>query len=105
MQEPIWKSMGVSEEPEIELARWRVFETEGGTRHFVGKRIQKGTGRVSSAIVQFDLAARLGTTLSGRQYVLVGEPGDDVAVDYVWELWASMNGITSARDVTHELFT
>ncbi|MGF6808581.1 hypothetical protein OKW30_003707 [Paraburkholderia sp. Clong3] len=104
MQALIWKPKGVSEEPEIELGRWRVFETDGGTRHFVGERIPIGTWRVSSSTVQLDLAARVGITASGRRYILVGASGADVEVDYVWDIWVSINGITSARNITYQLF-
>jgi len=100
---PIWKSQGLLEEPEIEISRWRVFETETGERHFVGVRAAQGTGRVSSSIIEFDILSRTGVTASGRRYVLVGEPGTDDEADYVWGLWARVNGVILARDVTYKL--
>jgi len=100
---PIWKSRGLLEEPEIEILRWRVFETETGERHFVGVHAAQGTGRVSSTIIEFDILSRTGVTASGRRYVLVGESATDDEADYVWGLWARLNGVIFARDVTYKL--
>ncbi len=101
-QLPIWNVRDVSEDPKVELVRWRVFETETGERHFVGLRPSLGTGRVSSAIIDFDPGSRTGTTSSGRRYVLMGPPCFDSDGDYTWALWSLINGVTSSRDVTDE---
>ena len=47
---PIWRGSEVTAEPEILLRDWRIMETEREERHFVGARVDSGTGRVSSAI-------------------------------------------------------
>lgn len=89
--------------PEVILVRWRVFETEGGERHFVGTRADRWTGRVSSAIVEFDMTTRTGVTRSGRRYVLEGASGMSVDADYTWSVWCRANGVSNYRDVTDSL--
>lgn len=102
---PLWKTRPVSEEPEIELLRWSVFETNDGQRHFVGA-MSGSRGRVSSAVVELDVTSRRGVTKTGRRYVLVGEPGFDLNAAYTWCAWMDINEIDSesVRNVTFELF-
>lgn len=100
----IWRSRPVGEVPEVVLQAWRVLETDSGERHFVGFRPDRGTGRVSSAIVSVDMSARIGITNSGRRYVLDGPPGAEVEDgDFVWAVWCQVNRVASYRDVTDEL--
>lgn len=101
----IWQSRPVEEVPEVVLVNWRVMETGDGGRHLVGIRPDRGTGRVSSVILELDMAARVGTTRSGRRYVLDGAPGpdEDGNADYVWAGWCQANHVTGYRDVTGEL--
>lgn len=101
----IWTSRSIEEVPEVALVRWRVFETEGGERHFVGTRPDRGTGRVSSAIVEFDARTCVGITRSGRRYVLDGAPGASVEGELTWAGWCQVNRVTGYRDVTDELLT
>lgn len=103
----IWQSRPVDQVPEVVLVNWRVMETADGSRHLVGIRPSRGTGRVSSAIVELDMAACVGTTRSGRRYVLDGTPGsdEDGNADYVWSGWCEVNRVTGYRDVTDELLT
>lgn len=95
-----WRCMPVSVEPEITLIEWRIMETECGERHFVGNRIGHSSGRVSSAIVTFDLERRVGVTISGRVYRLAGAPGQGSDADYVWSAWRVRNQVSSYADVT-----
>jgi hypothetical protein len=92
--------MPVSIEPEITLVEWRIMETERGQRHFVGNRIDRSSGRVSSAIVTFDLERRVGITASGRVYRLDGPPGKGSNADFVWSVWRVRNNVSSYADVT-----
>lgn len=102
----IWQSRSVAEVPEVELQAWRILETEAGDRHVVGFRPDRGTARVSSAIVSIDLAARVCITKSGRRYILDGPPGAYVEEgDYVWAEWCEVNRVTAYRDVTDEVLT
>lgn len=95
-----WRCMPVSIEPEITLIEWRIMETERGERHFVGTRIDGGSGRVSSAIMAFDLERRVGITTSGRVYRLSGAPGQGSDADYIWSVWRVRNEVSSYADVT-----
>lgn len=102
----IWQARPVADAPVIALRAWRVMETESGERHFVGTRPDRGTGRVSSTIVEFDARTHIGKTRSGRRYVLEGPPGPDASGDseYVWAAWCQVNHVASFRDVTNEVF-
>ncbi|WP_322046646.1 hypothetical protein [Paraburkholderia sp. J67] len=100
---PIWNIASVATEPEVSLLRWRVLEIDDGTRHFVGLDDRNFTGRVSSAIVAFDLATQRGKTLSNRVYQLVGDPGHADNADYVWQEWCAVNQVKSFSDVTKQL--
>ncbi len=100
---PIWSIASIAMEPEVSLVRWRVLEIDDGTRHFVGLNNRDLSGRVSSAIVAFDLAAQRGKTLSDRVYQLVGDPGHADNADYVWQAWCVVNQVKSFTDVTKQV--
>lgn len=100
---PIWKPRPASELPKIPLSRWRIFETEDGSRHFVGVDMFDSSGRVSSPIVAFDPATLQGTTHTGRVYELVGKAGWSGDVEYVWKRWCEMYDVTSYTDITERL--
>lgn len=100
---PIWKIASVTDEPEVSLDSWRILETKEGTRHFVGEDRRDRTGRVSSAIVAFDLQTLRGQTLSGRVYQLSGKTAASDNADYVWKAWCKVNEVQSYSDVTKEL--
>jgi hypothetical protein len=102
---PFWTFGSVEDEPSVCLSSWKIVEVDGGTRHFVGADVQDGTGRVSSGIVRFDLAALRGVTRSGRVYNLVGKPGNALDADYVWNRWRELNGVRSFSDVTQDMLT
>lgn len=103
----IWPSRPVDEVPEVTLANWRVMRTDAGELHLVGIRPDRGTGRVSSLVVELHIEARVGVTRSGRRYLLEGAPGadDEGDADYVWSGWCRVNRVTGYRDVTDELLT
>ena len=100
---PIWRPRPASELPRIPLSRWRIFETEDGSRHFVGVDMFDSSGRVSSPIVTFDPVTLQGTTETGRIYELVGRKGSSLNVDYVWMRWCEMYEVTSYTDITERL--
>jgi hypothetical protein len=101
----IWPVAPVDEQPHITLERWRVLETEGGERLFVGYCVENREGRVSTAIVSFDAGARVGTTKSGRRYLLSGWPCFDGDAELVWGHLARSNRILEAKDVSMEYTT
>lgn len=97
-----WLTKPVSEEPEIRLVHWAIFELPDGDRHFAGCA-DSGGGRVSSKVVSFDPATRRGVTRTGRVYELGGAPGLDWDGMYVWEGWKRVNRVESAVDVSDQL--
>ncbi len=96
----IWICAPVTVEPDVTLEDWRIYETCNTTRHFVGVRVGRRTGRVSSAIVQFDRARLIGVTRSGRIYQLKGSPGFNEDAQYVWEKWRMSNRVCSFKDIS-----
>ncbi|WP_322005163.1 BPSL0761 family protein [Paraburkholderia tropica] len=100
---PVWNIAPVAEEPSVTLRSWRIFQTNDGSRHFVGEDARDGSGRVSSEIVVFDCERLRGTTVSGRVYQLVDCTGLSLQADYVWERWCSVNGVESSTDVSSEV--
>jgi hypothetical protein len=101
----IWKTKPVPLQPRLRLASWRIMRTERGEIHFIGCAVDNHEGRISTAIESLDLAARTGVTSSGRLYELIGEPGSDPDADYVWAMWARVNGVKRAKDVTADLLS
>lgn len=99
---PIWRVAAVEERPQVTLAHWAVYETERGERHFVGRCMGSGSGRVSSAIESFDVEARTGTTRSGRRYVLFGAPGHDPDGMHTWAVWKMVNDVKMEKNVTSD---
>jgi hypothetical protein len=101
----IWKTEPVGSQPRIRLSNCRIMRTERGEIHFIGYAVDDYEGRVSTAIQSLDLAARTGVTSSGRLYELIGKPGCDPDADYTWGMWARVNGVKCAEDVTAELLS
>jgi hypothetical protein len=106
----MWQIGPVEAEPETTLCRWQVIQAtyangdEPCTLHLVGRNTASWSGRVSTGVVELDVAAQRARTQSGRVYELDGPPGIDAEAAYVWELWADVNGVFSWKDVTGELF-
>lgn len=96
----IGKARGVEREPTVELIRWKVMLTGHGTHHFIGVHSRRLSGRVSSAIVDFDRPGLMGHTRSGRAYLLVGASMHDTDADYVWQCWCALNRVTSYEDIS-----
>lgn len=96
----VWNASTVDEQPFVQLSRWRFLRTETGCLHLVGYRADRGTGRVSTAVTEFDGARRCARTSSGRAYVLDGPHGYSQDAEYVWCAWTVANGVESWEDVT-----
>ncbi len=97
---PLWMCWTVDAEPSVTLVQWKIVEIDAGTRHFVGADSRDFTGRVSSAIQEFDATSMRGVTRSGRVYHLLGSPGDSADARYVWDQWCSINDVRMHQDVT-----
>jgi hypothetical protein len=94
--------MSVEEQPVVWLERWRVIQTDLGTRHFAGFSVEDQDSRVSTPILSFNGADRTGVTASGRRYVLVGPSGFDDDAEYVWNWYSSVLEVKEAADVSDE---
>ena len=97
----------VTEEPVVILLNWRLYQVRdhkgSRQRHLVGC-VQGGSGgRVTSALVRFDLTSATAVTSSGRMYRLKGSKGFDDDADYVWKVWQRINLSTHVRDITRAL--
>ncbi len=106
----IWQIAPGEDGLQTTLRKWRLIEATYAdsqnprTRHFVGRNVAHWSGRVSSAVIELDIAAKRGRTQSGRVYQLEGAPGIDAEALAVCELWACVNAVAAWRDITDELF-
>jgi hypothetical protein len=77
-------------QPKAILTSWQVMQGVDGnglrSRHLIGR--YEFEGRVSSALVSFDLVKLDGMTRSGRHYILVGPPGRDDDAQWVWSRYS-----------------
>lgn len=100
---PFWTPTTVDATPELAVCSWMLIRTETGHIHVVGFNLTEGEGRVSSPLVTFDPATRIGTTKSGRRYVLQGEPGMDPDARYTFAAWCEINQVMHWDDVSAEV--
>lgn len=75
------------------------------TRHVYGHDVTNDAGRASSAIKEFERETMTVTTQSGRNYRLLGAPGNARSGEYAWKNWCSNNVVVSEVDVTSEYFS
>lgn len=94
----VWRPASVNDEPEVQLCQWDIKKDTAGRCYFVGSRVDDGTGRVSTAIVEFDAERHRGRTKSGRIYEMVGPRGRSSNGEYLWSLYKIANGITEITD-------
>jgi hypothetical protein len=88
----VWKVANIEDQPSVEIYDWTLKKTDKGV-FFVGT--ERGfTGRVSTAVVEFDTEKLVGKTESGRVYKLLGEPGYSSNGEYVWETYKRINNLT-----------
>ncbi len=92
----------VDAQAQVTLERWRVRETKRGDRFFVGFCVETQTGRVSTAIRSFDAGTGVGTTASGRRYLLSGWPCFDAEAESIWVRLVEQYAITEIHDVSME---
>ena len=101
----IHRIVPVDIQPVTVMTCWRLVQVgcvrSKRTRHLIGRA--DGEGRVTSAIVNFNLHTLQATTKSGRLYVLEGPAGRDLDADYVFDLWLRGQGITCSTDITRAL--
>ena len=99
-----------SDEETTTLTGWCLYEArlaqtpEVLSQHLNGWAEEAHEGRVSSAVVELDVAARTARTESGRLYVLRGRPGPGGDARHVWSRFVRVNKATEVRDITDLLF-
>jgi hypothetical protein len=102
----IWPVDSVEDRPHVTLRDWAAFEVplsgpnEPWTSHLAGYWCEDHQGQVCSPVQRFDPATGLCVTRSERVYRLLGRPGLDLDVEYVWQRWKGIADISEQRDVT-----
>lgn len=97
----------VEKEPKQSVVSWSVREVafvgdSERTRHLVGYVARRRSGRVTSAIKDFDKEKMTMTTARGRIYHLEGPPGFSNDGEYVWEEWKRLNEAIDEIDVSDQ---
>lgn len=87
----------VSEEPEVDVFAWAFVLDESlgmafSCHRLVAFRTDSHRGRMSTGVVEFDLAAKTVRTESGRLYRLHGEP-DYANAERALAVWCAANGM------------
>lgn len=100
---PVWSTIPVTDQPEITLQDWGVFEIKiTGQRFFNGWAVENREGRVSSVIENFDPETMRGQTISGRTYQLDGPTGHNDDAHYVLGVW--LHGYELSMDDVRWIF-
>jgi hypothetical protein len=95
----------VADEPALTLLRCSAYQLPSGAIHLAGHCVELAEGRSTTAIVAGDATARRCVTTSGRQYALRGPPAYlDSDAAWVWEQFQRINGVTTLKDVSEQLF-
>jgi hypothetical protein len=100
---PIWSTASVAEEPVIQLSRWgvaRLYQHDSHVDIAFGYRDQARSGRISSPILGIENGTGRLITLSGRRYVLLGDPGIDADGLYVLRMSLRASDTTAEEDVS-----
>lgn len=94
----------VEDQSSTTLQRWRIFSVRlangARSRHLVGYVPDEDAGRVTTSLVDLDMARRQATTRSGRSYRLEGEPGYDDEAQWLWDKWLGARKVKHVQDVT-----
>jgi hypothetical protein len=92
-----------ADEPTI-LTDWALFELPNGARHIAGCVPYPREGRVTSTVVEFNIATLRAVTESGRVYQLRRRGyGLNLDAEYVWNIWRHRYGVTTVRNLTREV--
>lgn len=94
-------SAPVSELPEVSLEDWAIYEVRGQL-HLIGVNPDQDRPRYSTSLIAFDRTSRTAITVSGRKYLLIGEPGPDPRALLAWQISCQIRN-QRTRDVTQQL--
>lgn len=101
---PMWNNQYQEEV----MILWSVYEIEDGnnkSHHLVGYLPKRQTGRVTSAIKQFEKNLMKLITSSGRIYQLDGPPALNGENKLIWSEWKEKYSVDNYIDVTHQYLT
>lgn len=93
----------VKDQSRVEVLSWLAVETPAGELYLMMFR-EAGVVRNTSAVVSVDASRRLLTTSSGREYVLLGPPEEEVSAKGMLQANAVRIGLASALDVSDRLW-
>lgn len=101
---PFWKALAVTDEPVLNLSRWRVFRLHDGDLHLAGINERNGKGLVSQAINAIDPLTLVCASSSGGLYRLTGGPGWHLDAACVWQVWLAACEIPWWTDETPQVW-
>ena len=105
----VWNIESIETLPNKSLDAWTAFEVpfngvgKPWTLHFIGFERGSCKGQVSSPVLAFDPAKRLGRTQGGAIYHLTGRPGGNSDAIYMWNFFKHSHHILDERNVTDEV--
>lgn len=91
----------IHDQPRMEVQSWLVLKSTIGELHLVTLRdrdVDGGVVRLTSPIASIDNSARVVTTSSGRQYLLMGPPASEALEQQVLLAGAARLGLSDAND-------
>lgn len=96
---------GVDAQAEVTLSTWRVFCDAHGDHVLFGFHSGGKTLRMTTPIKEFDAAAGVVTTGSGRRYILSGPPVVNPGILAAMEFYALQYSVVLEADVTGEFWS
>jgi len=101
---PVWPITDDPDNGPVVLTDWALFELPNGVRHIAGYSPGQREGRVTSAVVELDVATLRAVTDSGRVYQLRRRGyGLNLDAEYTWNIWRHRYGVTTVRNLTREI--
>ena len=100
-----YKTKLVPDEPRIRLSQWRIFRTDVGDTILVGYDVADREGRVSGAILEFDVERRRAIAQGGVVYELLGSPDYEPHASYAWQMHLAINEHIEAVDITEQVLS
>ena len=95
------------DEPSMEVHWWRLMKARSGELHLGTLRDRqagRAVVRLTSALAQFDMAARVVTTASGRRYVLIGPPESRPMESMAIRNGAAQLGLSGGIDISDQFW-
>ena len=95
----------VDAQAEVNLTTWRVFRAASGDDYLFGFHNAGQTLRVTTPVRNFDTAAGVVVTASGRRYLLSGPPVVDAEILAAMAVYAMQCSLVLDVDVTGEYWS